>query len=54
MLMIIKHHETYGTVPSGPVPAGWTLVRDGFQTKAEAQVWLWAAIDSIPEGYGLP
>lgn len=53
-MMIIKSDETYATAPDGVVPLGWVLVRAGFATQEEAQQWLWDAIDSIPEGWGLP
>jgi hypothetical protein len=53
-MIIVRSGDTYACGPDGPIPIGWTLVRSGFATLADAQRWLWDAIDSIPEGYGQP
>lgn len=37
-----------------PPDKGWWIVAWGFRNKEQAQQSLWNAIDSIPEGYGLP
>jgi hypothetical protein len=52
---IIYQGEEYGGMPSNkPTPKGWTVLRDGFSSKKEAQQFLWDEIDKIPEGFGLP
>lgn len=52
---IIYQSEEYGGMPSDkPTPKGWTVLRDGFSSKKEAQQFLHDEIDKIPEGFGLP
>jgi hypothetical protein len=52
---IVYAGDTYcGQPESLAVPAGWAVLRGGFASLCEAQAFLSAEVDAIPEGFGLP